>query len=62
MHHQSALKRHSRTVLHLTKIQIFGQFPSPEKQNSLAFVKKITTWRNLIDVKRNNISKLYVHL
>lgn len=49
-------------VLHLTKIQIFGQFPSPEKQNSLAFVKKITTWRNLIDVKRNNISKLYVHL
>lgn len=62
MHHQSASKRHSRAVLHLTKIQIFGQFPSPEKQNSLAFVKKITTWCNLIDVKRNNISKLYVHL
>lgn len=60
--HSKRVEKALCAVLHLTKIQIFGQFPSPEKQNSLAFVKKITTWRNLIDVKRNNISKLYVHL
>lgn len=60
--HSKRLEKALCAVLHLTKIQIFGQFPSPEKQKQLSFVKKITTWRNLIDVKRNNISKLCVHL